>query len=333
MFNDYFISEVVHPFVLYVLFGTFFAFLLVKLAVRIFRLQESGAKVYLMFLPLLIPFLAYPVFRSLEAKKCYFRLDASHETLNIINNWLCSAGNFLATVLTPLFIIALVIAVSKSLISWYACRRIIRKYGFAVPGEYPDACALLDEVAGRAGIRPPKLVITGDRFARSFTFGFRRPVIVLSEGLLAHLDEDELETVMAHEVAHIVRADAVSNWITVVLRDLMFFTPVIFWVFRELIREKEQAADEITLRLTRKPMAFAQALIKVWRLSPRTFMDSLLLDNVMPNPHFVSGAGVLENRVQRIIDDNGLNFSDRKKVLVILTAITAVTLGILYLVC
>lgn len=333
MFNDYFISEVVHPFVLYVLFGTFFAYLLVKLAVRVLKLQEAGARVYLMVLPLLMPFLAYPVFRSIEAKKCYLRLDTSHETLNIINNWLCSAGNFLATVLTPLFIVALVIAAAKSLISWLACRRIIGKYGFAAPNEYPEVFALLDELVDRSGIRTPKLVITGDRFARSFTFGFRQPVIVLSEGILEHLDEDELETVLAHEVAHIVRKDAVSNWLTVVLRDLMFFAPVIFWIFRELIREKEQAADEITLRLTKKPMAFAQALIKVWRLSPRTFMDSLLLDNVMPNPHFVSNAGVLENRVQRIIDDSGPGFSDRKKILLICVAIVAVSLGILYLVC
>lgn len=333
MFNDYFISEVAHPFVLYVLFGTFFAYMLVKMAVRFFKLQEAGAKVYLMLLPLLLPFLAYPVFRSLEAKKCYLRLGSSYETLNIINNWLCSAGNFMATVLTPLFVVALVMAVCKSIISWYACRRMVSKYGFAAPEEYSAVFALLDELVDRAGIQPPELVITGDRFARSFTFGFRRPVIVLSEGLLAHLDEDELETVLAHEVAHIVRKDAVSNWLTVILRDLMFFAPVIFWVFKELLREKEQAADEITLRLTRKPMAFAQALIKVWRLSPRTFMDSLLLDNVMPNPHFVGNAGVLENRVQRILDDSRLNFSDRKKVLLICAAIVTVSLGILYLVC
>jgi len=333
MFNDYFISEVVHPVILYVFFGTFFAYVLVKLAVRYLKLQEGRTRVYLMTLPLIMPFLAYPVFRTLEANKCYFRLDTSHQTLNIINNWLCTAGTFLATVLTPLFAVALIIAGAKSFISWYACRRITGKYGFAVPEKFPVVFELLDELVDRSGIKSPKLVITGDKFARSFTFGFRQPVIVLSEGLLAHLDEDELETVLAHEVAHIMRADAVSNWLTVVLRDFMFFAPVIYWVFRELIQEKEKAADDITLRLTRKPMAFAQALIKVWRLSPRTFMDSLLLDNVMPNPHFVSNTGVLENRVQRIIDDNGMRLSDRKKVLFIGALIVTATLGMLYLVC
>ncbi len=333
MFNDYFIAEVAHPFILYVFFGTLFAYALAKLAVRYFKLQTAGARVYLMFLPLILPFLAYPAFRTLEANKCYFTMDASHKTLNIINYWLCSAGSFLATVLTPLFLIALSIALLKCVISWYACRRIVAKYGFATPEEYPAVFELLAELVSRAGMQMPRLVITGDKFARSFTFGFRQPVIVLSEGLLTHLDEDETETVLAHELAHIIRADAVSNWLTVVLRDIMFFAPVIFWVFRELMQEKEKAADDITLRLTRKPMAFAQALIKVWRLSPRTFMDSLLLDNVMPNPHFVNNAGVLEHRVQRIINDSGLGFAGRKKVLLICGAIIAATLGLLYLVC
>ena len=333
MFDGYFISQVVHPFIIYVLFGTFLGYVLVKLAVRYLKLEEAGARVYLKVLPLLIPFLAYPVFRSVEAKDCYFRLSTSYAILNNLNNWLCSAGEFLATVLTPLFIVAMMIALSKSIISWIACRRIVRKYGFATPEDYPLVFELLNDLVSRSGSKMPKLVITWDKYARSFTFGFRQPVIVLSEGLLAHLDEDELETVLAHEVAHILRADAVSNWITVVLRDFMFFAPVIFWAFRDLIQEKEQAADEITLKLTRKPMAFAQALIKVWRLSPKNFMDSLVLDNVMPNPHFVSNSGVLENRVQRIIDGTTINFFDRKKVLFICIVILTLSLGMLYLVC
>jgi len=75
-------------------------------------------------------------------------------------------------------------------------------------------------------------------------------------------------------------------------------------------------------------MAFAQALIKVWRLSPRTVFDS-----VMPYPNFVNSTGVLERRVERLLNDKDLKMGGRFNGPAAFLAIIIITTAALYLVC
>jgi len=119
----------------------------------------------------------------------------------------------------------------------------------------------------------------------------------------------------------------------VFLRDLMFFTPLVFWAFRDLTAEKEKASDDFAIRLTGKPMAFAQALIKVWRMSPRTLFDNLALDNFMPHPNFVSQAGILEHRVKRILNDEYTIRDDSRLTYVAIFGTLLLSITILYVFC
>ena len=97
----------------------------------------------------------------------------------------------------------------------------------------------------------------------AFLSGWRRPEIILSDWLLANLDEDELEAVVAHELAHARRRDIVlaalsATWarslpLAAVLRIQESFTA-----------EMELAADALAIRTTGRPLALACALAKFW---------------------------------------------------------------------
>jgi beta-lactamase regulating signal transducer with metallopeptidase domain len=219
----------------------------------------------------------------------------------IINDWLCNGGRVLAIILTPLFAVVLILAIAKAILSIYATYKITTRYGYAAAIDYPRLFFLTEKLCGIGNIKIPRIIVTGDAFSRCYTMGYRAPVIVLSQGLLAAMDDEELETVIAHELGHIARADSVFTWFTVLLRDMMFFSPLVYWIFRGLAAEREKAADDIAIKLTKKPLAFAQALIKAWRLSPSSFMDTIMLDNFMPHPNFAGQAGILEFRVRRIL--------------------------------
>lgn len=324
-----FVEQYIHPLIIYVLIGTFVSYLLARLLAKFPAYRDSRAKAIIFGIPFIVPMLAYAVYKPFMVSQCF----ALGKPLGLVNDWLCFGGTVLATVFTPLFFLVTVFAVAKAGLSIYASRRIRGRYGYASAQDYPRLFRILTTLCRRGDVALPGVIVTKDSFARSFTMGYRKPVVVLSEGLLEALDDDELETVLAHELGHITRADSLLTWLTVFLRDLMFFTPLVFWIFRDLAAEKEKASDDYAVNLTGKPMAFAQALIKVWRLSPRTLFENLMLDNYMPHPNFVGHSGVLEHRVSRILEDEHRVQNESWFAYTAVLIITGISVPVLFLFC
>lgn len=301
-----FIERFIHPFIIYVVVGSAAGFLFAWGAAKIRYFNHSRAKAMLYTLPFIVPFAAYLWFKPFFDYNCIL----FKKPLGPLSSLICDVGTGIASFLTPVFIFVVIFAVFKAILSLIATRRILKKYGFAEAEEYPALFNTLENLCQKAEMAQPKIVVTKDTFARSFTMGKRTPVIILSEGTLEGLDAEELETVIAHELGHIKRSDSMLNWITVFVRDLMFFTPFSFMSFNRLATQKEMASDDFAISLTGKPYAFAQALIKVWRMSPRTLFNRLAFDNYMPHPNFVGSSNILEERVKRILhEENVINDS------------------------
>jgi len=69
--------------------------------------------------------------------------------------------------------------------------------------------SIVDDLAGKAGITPPRTFLIDSDVANAFTSGRSRPsAITVTSELLATLSEREINGVLAHEIAHIVRRDA-----------------------------------------------------------------------------------------------------------------------------
>jgi Zn-dependent protease with chaperone function/Zn-finger nucleic acid-binding protein len=108
------------------------------------------------------------------------------------------------------------------------------------------------------------------------------PIVGLTEGLLADFEEDELEAVAAHEIAHIVRGDAALMTLVCAIADsfermmdsrrpadnepddapLPLSLVLIRLLSRFVAREREGLADAAAVELGRNPAALARALTK-----------------------------------------------------------------------
>jgi heat shock protein HtpX len=79
------------------------------------------------------------------------------------------------------------------------------------PGDSQELWLLLAlrQQAQRAGIRAPRLGIIDSPVLNAFTIGLNRNTaqIILGRGLLQSLSQNELEAVLAHEIAHILNDD------------------------------------------------------------------------------------------------------------------------------
>lgn len=114
--------------------------------------------------------------------------------------------------------------------------------------------------------RRPELEILPEDHSGAFAVGGPAPRVLISEDVLAALDDDELEGALAHEVAHLQAHDLPVVFLGGLLRDLVAWNPLAHLSFRRLAADREFEADRRAAALTGRPLDVASGLLKVCEL-------------------------------------------------------------------
>jgi len=98
---------------------------------------------------------------------------------------------------------------------WFSDRIVLRLYGAEKidEEENPELHRTLEELARNAGIPKPKLYRSSMQVPNAFATG-RSPskgVVCVTDGLMNQLEDEEVEGVIAHELAHIKNRDTLIN--------------------------------------------------------------------------------------------------------------------------
>jgi beta-lactamase regulating signal transducer with metallopeptidase domain len=121
-----------------------------------------------------------------------------------------------------------------------------------------------ERLAKRLDVATPHVWLCAYDRPLALTCGIFHPTILVSTWMLSHLDQQELEAVLTHELEHVARHDYLIIFLATVLRDAFFYLPTSRRAYRQLQHEKELVCDDLTVRVTRRPLALASALAKVW---------------------------------------------------------------------
>ncbi len=90
-----------------------------------------------------------------------------------------------------------------------------------------------------------------------------RDVVIITTSLMELLDKDELQTVLAHELAHVTNKDNRYIPFFQALSSLMFFDPLMRLLKNRVVRRGEFMADREAAISTGKPLGLARALGKI----------------------------------------------------------------------
>jgi heat shock protein HtpX len=195
-------------------------------------------------------------------------------------------------------LLALAFAVATNLFAyWNADKMVLRMAGAREtgPSEAPELHALVRRLAGNAGLPMPKVYIIDNPQPNAFATG-RNPenaAVAATTGLLRYLNTDEVEGVMAHELAHVKNRDTLIMALTATIagavsmlanisifmpRDrnapmggfaailLMLLAPLGAMIVQMAIsRTREYAADRMGAQISGKPLALASALSRIER--------------------------------------------------------------------
>ncbi len=110
--------------------------------------------------------------------------------------------------------------------------------------------------------RPVRLVISKD-ISAPVALGYLKPYIAIPALLVEHLEIEEIEQVLAHELAHIRRRD---DWMILAQRfieALFIFHPLVHYLSRRIDLDREMACDDCVLCVSPKPKQYAACLTKI----------------------------------------------------------------------
>jgi beta-lactamase regulating signal transducer with metallopeptidase domain/uncharacterized protein YnzC (UPF0291/DUF896 family) len=100
--------------------------------------------------------------------------------------------------------------------------------------------------------------------------GWFRPIVFLPVSAITGLSEDQLQAVIAHELAHIQRFDPFVNVFQVCVETLLFYHPAVWWLNKRIRAEREHCCDDVAVTLCGNAVEYARALtlMEEWRSAP-----------------------------------------------------------------
>ncbi len=93
--------------------------------------------------------------------------------------------------------------------------------------------------------------------------GHLKPMVLIPIATLNHLSTEELESILIHELTHILQDDYLKNIIVMIAESLFFYHPVIWILSSEIKEEREHICDEAVMKIYPNRIQYAKTLVKL----------------------------------------------------------------------
>src|SRR5687768_111681 len=277
-------------------------------ALRLMRNQSANARYLLacVFLSLMVAFPVATAFRVYDdtatwqslttagAKKhsdvasSQFRRTAPRRTQVVpqlpLGARLRAAARPMLPSLVVSWFVGVIVLSTRLVLGWRRARRL-GSSGSRVP---PDWEARLERIAASLRIHRAIRLLQSSRIDVPMVIGWLRPVVLVPASALTGLSASQLETIFAHELAHIRRNDYLVNLIQTFAETLFFYHPAVWWMSHRIRIERENCCDDLAVAVCGNPLLYARALatLEGLRVDPRAV---------------AANGGTLRERVLRVI--------------------------------
>ncbi len=186
----------------------------------------------------------------------------------------------------------------RFLIGWAAIEHLRRRWLVEPPETLVRS---LEGVARRVRVSRSVKIVLSAAVRVPTALGLFRPVILMPLTSLSGFSVDEIEAMLAHELAHIRRHDYLVNLAQSLAETLLFYHPAVWWIGRTIRSEREHCCDDIAVVATGDVRRYARALLRLEEVRS------------MPIPFAVAAdGGTLSARVLRLLPNGrGPSLSSR----------------------
>jgi beta-lactamase regulating signal transducer with metallopeptidase domain len=142
--------------------------------------------------------------------------------------------------------------------------------------------ASFERIARTLSLSRPVLLRVSSAIAGPVTMGTLRAIVLLPVSAVTQLSTEELEVVLAHELAHVRRADFLWNLVQTLIETLFFFHPAVWWLSGRVRHERELCCDDLALKICPNPVVYASALFHLEEQRSRQMSLAMALDGHQP---------------------------------------------------
>lgn len=198
------------------------------------------------------------------------------------------------------------------------CPRFFLRKGEAEDPHTALALHLVSSQSSLAQLKTPPRLKESAALLVPATVGIVRPLILLPSGWKAW-SEQELQGVLAHEISHVSRRDALTQLLSLLHRAIFWFSPLGWWLHRQLTDLAEQASDEAALAGGADRRLYAETLLgffaRLQSVPHRVRWHALSMAHR-------NGSGSAERRVDQILAWKGVT-AMKKRFVIVLAALAA----------
>jgi len=149
--------------------------------------------------------------------------------------------------------------------------------------------------------------------------GHFKPMILFPIGLVTSLSTEQVEAVLAHELAHVRRKDFIVNVVQSTIEVLFFFNPAVLWLSSLIRAERENCCDDIAVAYTGSKAVYVNALVHCEEYS-------------MSTPHLAVGLkgdrGTLIDRIKRLLKKERPTLNLVERLVLVICLSCAMVVGI-----
>jgi beta-lactamase regulating signal transducer with metallopeptidase domain len=182
----------------------------------------------------------------------------------------------------------------------------------------PDVIDLCERLSKRIGVHRFVHVVQSFLVDVPTLIGWLRPMILLPASALAGLTPEQLQGVIAHELAHVRRHDYLVNALQVMLETIFFYHPAVWWVSRRMRVSREECCDDLAVSLTGDRTGYAQLLVR---------LDENRRGDLGASYALSASGGSLIERIRRIVQPEASTNAGAGLVLLAMLAVLMISSG------
>ncbi|MDR7091263.1 beta-lactamase regulating signal transducer with metallopeptidase domain [Cellvibrio fibrivorans] len=145
----------------------------------------------------------------------------------------------------------------KTLLDYRYCQLIKNQHITSTPEQWQSLFATL---AAKVGVNPNIELRISTMAITPCVIGYFKPVILLPISVLMGMNQQQIEVILLHELAHARRQDYAIGLVQTIIKTLFFFNPFLHWISHKIDKEREHACDDIAVAISKDPLLFANTL-------------------------------------------------------------------------
>jgi beta-lactamase regulating signal transducer with metallopeptidase domain len=159
--------------------------------------------------------------------------------------------------LVALWLMGVLVLATRMAWAWMLTRQLCR---LGTPIRNEVLLLRWRDLLERMAIRLPVRLLESAQVDVPTLIGWLRPTILLPATVLTGLTPDQLEAVLAHELAHVRRFDYLFNLLQSLVETILFYHPAVWWIGRRMREERENCCDDVSLDVVQNRHVYASAL-------------------------------------------------------------------------